>query len=92
MEVNRILVPLDESSLSTLSLDPAYEIARRFGATVQLLMVVDDGAAAVLQKAATSENVSIERAAAAALARAASESPDVSTDVKVIFDDDPAHT
>ncbi len=92
MELNHILVPLDESSLATLSLDPAYEIARRFGANVHLLMVVDKGAAPVLGKVAASEEVDIERAAAMTLRRAASDHDDVRTEVEVIFDEDPAHT
>lgn len=91
MKVERILVPLDESQLSTVGLDPAYEIARRFGATVQLLMVIDRGATAVLEEAAASEHVDVVRAAEAMLERAASDFQDVATEVEAIYRNDPAH-
>lgn len=91
MDVKRILVPLDESRLATLSLEPAYEIARRFGASVHLLMVVDDAAAAALKGIAVSEDIELERAAESTLKRASSDFADVPTEVEAIFDDDPAH-
>lgn len=91
MELSHILVPLDESALSRLSLEPAYLLARKFDAAVRLLIVVDQGAASVLQAIADSEGIPIQRAAEAMLEQAAAEYPDVNTATTVIIDDDPAH-
>ena len=46
--ITRILVPVDFGDTSNLALDYAVTLARRFGATLHLLHVVDDASVSAL--------------------------------------------
>lgn len=89
-EEMKIVVPLDLSTTATKAIEPAVEVARRFGDEVVFVTVGGRRLRSDLEDVARTEHTTVDKIIGAYLASTASEVEDVAADFSVIPGDDAA--